>query len=147
MSKQIILYGFIFWCFAGLFLHSCNEVCSDVFKMEGITVLTPGQERVFLDSLRITETRTGNIIDLCKYDGQDPCPDGSYMEVSGEGIQPIIFHDGLREKIGLGGMGILVEGYADSLAFRQIFLIGDDGCLAFKIAGPDTVHLQPMTDR
>ncbi len=127
----------------GIFTH-CDQAEVPVLDKPNpivpVTILMPDNEPA--DSVQIRVFKKNNLeeIDLCKpptglcLNGKPGCC-GIYF----------IFHDGLTDRMN-NRIDLVVEGKLDSLFFRQDFVVGREDDRVFKIAGPDTVHLQSMHD-
>lgn len=130
----ILIFIFLF--------NSCDAVfkdCTSVFKIVELSVVTTEGEPVELDEVNIINKTTGNALDLCSdgYDCDENRPSGA-PELG----RYTIFHDGLRDQVGKGGLIIQINGSNEVTSFQEEFLISDDGCHVSKEAGPDTVFVE-----
>lgn len=108
-----------------------------------LTVLQPDGQPADPVQIRVFDKNRGREINLCDTvslceDGKPGCC-GSYF----------IFHNELTDVIEnrptfqTRKITLEVEGTLDSLFFREEFVVASFGGDVFKIAGPDTVYLEP----
>jgi hypothetical protein len=123
-------------------ISSCDSfttVCTTEFRYLGVSVfMDDATTPVVFDKVILTDARNRNIIDLCATDSE--CSDGEIMGVPENGSY-VIYHDGLRDKIGFRPMLLFFEGKNDSLHVEQMFILEDDGCHARVKAGPNSIYV------
>ncbi len=140
----LLVLGIIF------LLSNCEGVRApvDVLPLPGVplTVLQPDGQPADSVQIQVFEKDTGTEINLCDTgslceDGKPGCC-GSYF----------IFHNELTDKVKdkltfqTRKITLDVEGTLDSLFFSEEFIVATFDGDVFKIAGPDTVYLEPKVE-
>ena len=114
-----------------------SKVCTSEFRMIGVSVVYEDKEPVIFDDASVKNHRTGNEIDLCS-SYHSNC---TREEIIGhpESGYYTIYHDGLRNEIGMRPVALMFSASNDSVSVEQLFLIDEDGCHVQKKAGPDQI--------